>query len=177
MILPDIQNCSKSDQITSANSYWCFWCHGALWQPLWLKNSHSMAIFCHFLTFLVTFSAAVIPFMHKTCAERTKTFLIHRTIDEYTFFAISRHLYRVPGVQNGPFGTKNGLTWQACQSPDVVQKGPKWSQMVNITCFWPFGTIWTDLHHFGPFKTKINFSPQKHKVLLGQSSLEQKNQV
>ena len=29
--------------------------------------------------------------MHKTCAERTKTFLIHRTIDEYTFFAISRH--------------------------------------------------------------------------------------
>ncbi len=76
--------------------------------------------------------------------------------------------------KNGPFGTKNGLTWQACQSPDVVQKGPKWSQMVNITCFWPFGTIWTHLHHFGPFKTKINFSPQKHKVLLGQSSLEQK---
>ena len=78
------------------------------------------------------------------------------------------------GIKNGPFGTKNGLTWQACQCPDVVQKGPKWSQMVNITCFWPFGTIWTHLHHFGPFKTKINFSPQKHKVLLGQSSLEQK---
>ena len=45
-----------------------------------------MAIFCHFLTFLVTFSAAVIPFMHKTCAERTKTFLTHRTTDEATFF-------------------------------------------------------------------------------------------
>ena len=81
------------------------------------------------------------------------------------------------GIKNGPFGTKNGLTWQACQCPDVVQKGPKWSQTVNITYFWPFGTIWTHLHHFGPFKTKINFLPQKHKGLVGQSSLEQKNQV
>ena len=49
-----------------------------------------------------------------------------------------------------PFGTKNGLTWQACQCPDVVQKGPKWSQMVNKTCFWPFGTF---LGSFGPFWT------------------------
>ena len=92
-------------------------------------------------------------FMHKTGTERTKTFLIHRTIDEYTFFAISRHLYRVPGVQKWPIWTKNGLTWQACQSPDVVQKGPKWSQMVNITYFWPFGTFWGS---FGPFWTWIS---------------------
>ena len=27
--------------------------------------------------------------------------------------------------------------------------------------------IWAHLDHFGPFKTKINFLPQKHKVLLG----------
>ena len=135
MILPDIRKCSKSDQNLVANRYSCFWSLGAIWQPLWLKNSHNVAIFSHFLTFSVTFLGAMTTFMHKTSTERTKTFLIHRTIDEYTFFAISRHLYRVPGVQNGPFGTKNGLTWQACQSPDVVQKGPKWSQMVNITCF------------------------------------------
>ena len=31
------------------------------------QNSHNMAILYHFLTFLVTFSAAVIPFMRKTC--------------------------------------------------------------------------------------------------------------
>ena len=75
---------------------------GAIWQPLWLKNSHDMAIFSHILTFSVTFLVAVTTFMHKTCTERTKTFLIHRTIDEYTFFAISKHLHRGSGVQKWP---------------------------------------------------------------------------
>ena len=114
MILPDIRKCSNSVHNMVANRYSCFWGLGAIWQPLWLKNSHNMAIVPHFLTFLVTFLVAMTTFMHKTCTERTKTVLIHRTIDEYTFFAISRHLYRVLGVQNG-------LTWQACQCPDVVR--------------------------------------------------------
>ena len=38
---------------------------------------------------------------------------------------------------NGALGT----TWQACQCPNMVQTDPKWSQMANTTCFWPFGTI------------------------------------
>ena len=94
-------------------------------------------------------------------------------------FLQTRHIEKIStGLNLSPFWAETIqsfpnriwiLNWH-----DVVQKGPKWSQMVNITCFWPFGTIWTHLHHFGPFKTKINFSPQKHKVLLGQSSLEQK---
>ena len=99
MILPDIRKCSKSDQNLVANRYSCFWSLGAIWQPLWLKNSHNVAIFSHFLTFSVTFLGAMTTFMHKTSAERTKTFLIHRTIDEVPFFAISRHLSRRPGVQ------------------------------------------------------------------------------
>ena len=103
MILPDIRKCSNSDQNLVTNRYSCFWSLGAIWQPLWLKNSHSMAIFCHFLTFLVTFSAAVIPFMHKTCAERTKTFLTHRTTDEATFSSRSRRLSRHPGPQKWLF--------------------------------------------------------------------------
>ena len=99
MILPDIRKCSKSDWTMVANRYSCFWSLGAIWQPLWLKNSHNVAIFSHFLTFSVTFLGAMTTFMHKTSAERTKTFLIHRTIDEVPFFAISRHLSRRPGVQ------------------------------------------------------------------------------
>ena len=53
MILPDIRKCSKSDQNLVANRYSCFWSLGAIWQPLWLKNSHNVAIFSHFFTFSV----------------------------------------------------------------------------------------------------------------------------
>ena len=134
MILPDIRKCSKSDQNLVANRYSCFWSLGAIWQPLWLKNSHNVAIFSHFFTFSVTFLGAMTTFMHKTSTERTKTFLIHRTIDEYTFFAISRHLYRVPGVQKWPiwdqkWPTMAGLsTFQrGSKGSKRVQKGPKWS--------------------------------------------------
>ena len=74
-----------------------------------------IAIICHNMAiFSVTFSTAVIPFMLKTRTERIKTFLIHRTIDEVTFFASSRHLSRPPGLQNGYFMVKsrpNGTGW------------------------------------------------------------------
>ena len=74
--------------------------------------------------------------------------------------------------KNGPFGTKNDLTWQACQCPDVVQKGPKWSKQ---HIFDHLGHFWAHLDPFEPFKTIIDFLAQKHKVLLGQSSFEQKS--
>ena len=102
MILPDIQKCSKSDQNLVANRYSCFWSLGAIWQPLWLKNSHNVAIFSHFLTFSVTFLVAMTSFMHKTCAERTETFLIHRTIDEVPFLPF-------PGTYPGVQGSKKWL--------------------------------------------------------------------
>ena len=37
--------------------------------------------------------------------------------------------------KNGPFWTKNGQTWQACQRSKVVQRGPKGTKMVNIFLF------------------------------------------
>merc|ERR1712208_99472 len=73
MILPDIRKCSNSDQNLVTNRYSCFWRLGAIWQPLWLKNSHNMAIFPHFLTFSVTCLVAMTTFMHKTSTDRTKT--------------------------------------------------------------------------------------------------------
>ena len=147
MILPDIRKCSNSDQNLVTNRYSCFWSLGAIWQPLWLKNSHNMAIFPHFLTFSVTFLVAMTTFMHKTSTERTKTFLIHRTIDEYTFFAISRHLYRVPGVQKWPIWDQK---WPNMAGLPMPRCGPKWSQMVPngqysifLTIWDIFGLIWT----------------------------------
>ena len=148
MILPDIRKCSKSDQNLVANRYSCFWSLGAIWQPLWLKNSHNMAIFPHFLTFSVTFLVAMTTFMHKTSTERTKTFLIHRTIDEVPFFAISRHLYRVPGVQKWPIWDQK---WPNMAGLSTFQRGPKGSKRVQNgqpKCFWPFGTL---LGPSGPF--------------------------
>ena len=111
MILPDIRKCSKSDQNLVANRYSCFWSLGAIWQPLWLKNSHNMAIFPHFLTFSVTFLVAMTTFMHKTCAERTKTFLTHRTTDEATFSSRSRRLSRHPGPQKWLFFGQIRTKW------------------------------------------------------------------
>jgi len=61
------------------------------------------------------------------------------------------------GVKNGPFWTKNGQTWQACQRSKVVQKGPKVSKMVNLSVFDHLGPFWAHLDHFGPFQTKIDF--------------------
>ena len=37
--------------------------------------------------------------------------------------------------KNGPFWTKKGQTWQACQHSKVVQKGPKGTKMVNLSVF------------------------------------------
>ena len=51
MILPDIRKCSNLVQNMVANRYSCFWGLGAIWQPLWLKNSHNMAIFSIFWPF------------------------------------------------------------------------------------------------------------------------------
>ena len=154
MILPDIRKCSNSDQNLVTNRYSCFWSLGAIWQPLWLKNSHNMAIFPHFLTFSVTFLVAMTTFMHKTSTERTKTFLIHRTIDEYTFFAISRHLYRVPGVQKWPIWDQK---WPNMAGLSTFQRGPKGSKMVNLSVFDHLGPFWAHLDPFGPFQTKIDF--------------------
>ena len=90
---------SRHPKVFKLRPYSCFWSLGAIWQPLWLKNSHNVAIFSHFLTFSVTFLGAMTTFMHKTSTERTKTFLIHRTIDEVPFLPF-------PGTYPGVKGSK-----------------------------------------------------------------------
>ena len=119
MILPDIRKCSNLVQNMVANRYSCFWGLGAIWQPLWLKNSHNMAIFHHFLTFSVTFLVAMTSFMHKTCTERTETFLIHRTIDEVPFLPFPGTYPGVQGSKNGYFMATSRPKWQGW-----LQAGP-----------------------------------------------------
>ena len=131
---------SVSDKVT----YWAV-CGQLKIAIIWLSSPI-------FFTFSVTFLVAMTAFMHKTCTERTKTFLIHRTIDEYTFFAISRHLYRVPGVQKWPIWDQK---WPNMAGLPMSRCGPKGSQMVPngqynifLTIWDIFGLIWTLLDHF-----------------------------
>ena len=78
------------------------------------------------------------------------------------------------GVKNGPFWTKNGQTWQACQRSKVVQKGPKRTKIVNPSVFGHLRPFRAHLDFFGPFQTKINFllrstSAKAYFVHLGQT--------
>ena len=119
---------------------------GHLISHLWRKMAIVWAIFGMIFR-LFTVSDAVMP---KKGAHSTWIYLTHVRSRIQAILGPLSHKSMAGRRQNGPFGTKNDLTWQACQCPDVVQKGPKWSQMVNITCFWPFGTF---LGSFGPFWT------------------------
>ena len=67
------------------------------------------------------------------------------------FFTLGSTVHDWGWPKNGPFWTKNGQTWQACQRSKVVQRGPKGTKMVNqsLLNMWdPFGPIWTLLDHF-----------------------------
>ena len=96
---------------------------------------------------------------------------IHRRRGDEPFFTLGSAGYNWGWPKNGPFWTKNGQTWQACERSKVVQKGPKGfkrDQNGQPKYFWPFGTL---LVPSGPFRTISNknwyFAP-KHlcKTLL-----------
>ena len=66
------------------------------------------------------------------------------------FFTLGSTVHDWGWPKNGPFWTKNGQTWQACQRSKVVQRGPKGTKMVNLSLFdhlgpllGPFGPCWT----------------------------------
>ena len=51
------------------------------------------------------------------------------------FFTLGSTVHEWGRPKNGPFWTKKGQTWQACQHSKVVQKGPKGTKMVNPSVF------------------------------------------
>merc|ERR1711983_586590 len=88
----------------------------------------------------------------------------HRRPGDEPFFTLGSTVHDWGWPKNGPFWTKNGQTWQACQRSKVVQKGPKGTKMVNLSVFDHLGPFWAHLDPFGPFQTKMNFLPQMDKV-------------
>ena len=61
------------------------------------------------------------------------------------FFTLGSTVHDWGWPKNGPFWTKNGQTWQACQHSKVVQKGPKCSKRLRLAILVPFGPLWTTL--------------------------------
>ena len=52
----------------------------------------------------------------------------------------------------------------ACPRSNVVQRGPKGSEMVNLDVFDNLGPFWAHKGTFGPLQTKINWLPHKDEV-------------
>ena len=59
----------------------------------------------------------------------------HRRHDDEPFFTLGSTVHDWGWPKNGPFWTKKGQTWQACQHSKVVQKGPKGTNIVNLNVF------------------------------------------
>ena len=72
------------------------------------------------------------------------------------FFTLGSTVHDWGWPKNGPFWTKKGQTWQACQHSKVVQKGPKGTKMVNLSVFDHMEPFWAHLDHFGQFQTRID---------------------
>ena len=89
------------------------------------------------------------------------------------FFTLGSTVHDWGWPKNGPFWTKNGQTWQACQRSKVVQKGPKGTKMVNLSLFDHLGPR---LGPSGPFQTKMIFLPYMDKLGFGGGASVQKNQ-
>ena len=69
------------------------------------------------------------------------------------FFTLGSTVHDWGWPKNGPFWTKKGQTWQACQHSKAVQKGPKGTKMVNLSVFDHLGPI---LGPSGPFWTILD---------------------
>ena len=69
------------------------------------------------------------------------------------FFTLGSTVHDWGWPKNGPFWTKKGQTWQACQHSKAVQKGPKGTKMVNLNVFDHLGPI---LGPSGPFWTILD---------------------
>ena len=74
----------------------------------------------------------------------------HRRPGDEPFLVLGSNVHDWGGMaKNGPFWTKNGQTWQACQRSKVIQKGSKRTKTVNLSVFDQFEPLWS----FGPIGT------------------------
>ena len=83
------------------------------------------------------------------------------------FFTLGSTVHDWGWPKNGPFWTKKGQTWQACQHSKVVQKGPKGTKMVNLSVFDHLGPLLDPFGSFWTISEKMIFLPEMDKVGFG----------
>ena len=82
----------------------------------------------------------------------------HRRPGDEPFLVLGSNVHDWGGMaKNGPFWTKNGQIWQACQRSKVIQKGRKRTKIVNLSVCDHFAPLWTHRDPFWPFQTKNDF--------------------
>ena len=64
------------------------------------------------------------------------------------FFTLGSTIHDWGWPKIGPFWTKNGQTWEACQCSKVIQQGQKRTKIVNLSVFDHFAPLWTHWDHF-----------------------------
>ena len=113
----------------------------------WQKTAIFSWNFDLFLTFFIDCGHIYVP-KRKTWGSTSSPHIGDVVMS--LFFTLGSTLHDWGWPKNGPFWTKNGQTWQACQRSKVVQKGPKENKMVNLSLFehlgsllGPSGTFWT----------------------------------
>ena len=118
-----------------------FFCHFISY--LWQKIAIVLAIFGHFLRL---FSASD-TVMLKRGAHSTWIYLTHVRSRIQAILGPLSHKSMAGRHQKWPIWDQK---WPNMAGLPMPRCGPKGSQMVNITYFWPFGTF---LGSFGPFWT------------------------
>ena len=95
------------------------------------QNSHNMAIFPHFLAFLVTFLVVRTTFMRLTSTERTQRPVTHTGWYCWTIWTIVKHSSGVGGVQNmAIFMAKTRSRWRGCSRLNW----PTWKVSSSAQC-------------------------------------------
>ena len=113
------------------------------------QNSHNMAIFPHFLAFLVTFLVVRTTFMRLTSTERTQRPVTHAVWWCWTIWTIVKHSSGVGWVQNmAIFMAKTFLvTFLVVRTTFMQLTSTERTQRPVTHTEWWCWTIWTIVKH------------------------------
>ena len=112
-------------------------CHS--WQDIGKKTAISSWNFDLFLTFFMDCGHIYFPKGHiwgSTSRPHIGDMMMS------LFFTLGSTVHDWGWPKNGPFWTKKGQTWQACQHSKLVQRGPKGTKMVNLSVFYHLRPFW-----------------------------------
>ena len=135
LALPSIRFSRNFYQIIYGTKYEKKTCLGPIICHLWQDNGkkgHFSWNFDRFLTFFMDCDHIYVP-NGKTWGSISRPHIGYVVMSLFFTLGLTVHDWGWP--KNGPFWTKKGQTWQACQHSKVVQKGSERDQNGQTKCF------------------------------------------